>query len=75
MLVTGTSAEVYSGAAYIEAARQKSARFAVVNVEKEDPALLGLREQDWCFEGDVAVIMPKILGPAIGSVGDMQENQ
>jgi hypothetical protein len=41
------------------------------NVGKEDPALLGLREQDWCFEGDAEVIMPKILGPIIRSVGEM----
>jgi len=44
MLVIGTSAEVYLGTAYIEAARQKGARIAVVNVEKEDLALLGLGE-------------------------------
>ena len=75
MLVRGTSAEVYSGAAYIEAAQQKGTRIAVVNVEKEDPGLLGLREQDWYFEGDAAVMMRKILGPTIGSVGGMRENQ
>lgn len=75
MLVIGISTKVYPGIAYIEAARQKSARIAVVNVEKEDPALLGLGKQDWYFEGDAAVIVPKILGPAIGSVGEMQENQ
>lgn len=56
MLVKGTSAEVYPETAYIEAARQKGARIAVVNVEKEDPALLGLGKQDWYFEGDAAVI-------------------
>lgn len=49
MLVKGTSAEVYPETAYIEAARQKGARIAVVNVEKEDPALLGLGKQDWYF--------------------------
>ena len=60
-LVRGTSAEVYSGAAYIEAARQKGTRIAVVNVEKEDPALLGLREQDWYSEGDTALLCGRFL--------------
>ena len=46
MLVIGTSTEVYPRIAYIEAARQKGARIAVVNVEKEDPALLRLGKQD-----------------------------
>jgi len=71
MLVKGTSAEVYPETAYNEAARQKG---AVVNVEKDDPALLGLGKQDWYFEGDAAVIVPKILRPASGSVGETQEN-
>lgn len=75
MLVIGTSTKVYPGTAYIEAARQKGARIAVVNVENKDPALLVLRKQDWYFEGDAAVIVPKIIRPAIGSVGEMQENQ
>jgi NAD+-dependent protein deacetylase sirtuin 5 len=75
MLVIGTSTEIHRGTAYIETARQKSARIAVVNVEKEDPVLLGLGKQNWYFEGDAAVIVPNILRPTIGSVGEMQENQ
>ena len=42
MLVIGTSPEVYPATAYIEAARRKGTRVAVVNVEKEDVGLLGL---------------------------------
>jgi len=49
MLVVGTSALVYPATAYIEAARRKGARVAVVDTEKEDPSLLGLEEQDWYF--------------------------
>lgn len=74
MPVKGTSAEVYRETAYIEAAQQKGARIAVVDVEKDDPALLGFGKQDWYFEGYAADIAPKILGPAIGSVGETQEN-
>lgn len=65
MLVIGTSALVYPATAYIEAARRKGARVAVVNVEQEDPSLLGLEEQDWYFQGDAAEIMQKILKPIL----------
>lgn len=65
MLVIGTSALVYPATAYIEAARRKGARVAVVDIEKEDPSLLGLEEQDWYFQGDAAVIVPEMLKPII----------
>jgi NAD-dependent deacetylase sirtuin 5 len=66
MLVIGTSALVYPATAYIEAARRKGARVAVVNIEQEDPSLLGLEEQDWYFRGDAAELVPRILEPLIG---------
>jgi len=69
MLVKGTSAEVYPETAYIEAARQKGARIAVVNVEKEDPALLGLGSRIGTLK-EMRRSLRKILGPAIGSVGE-----
>jgi NAD-dependent deacetylase sirtuin 5 len=69
MLVIGTSALVYPATAYIEAARRKGARVAVVNIEKEDPSLLGLEEQDWYFQGDAAGLVPKILEPLVGKSG------
>ncbi|KAF1835932.1 DHS-like NAD/FAD-binding domain-containing protein [Decorospora gaudefroyi] len=67
MLVIGTSALVYPATAYIEAARRKGARVVVVHIEKEDPSLLGLEEQDWYFQGDAVVLMPEMLRPVIGS--------
>ncbi|PVI04212.1 SIR2 family histone deacetylase [Periconia macrospinosa] len=67
MLVIGTSALVYPATAYIEAARRKGARVAVVDIEKEDPSLLGLAEQDWYLQGDAAVLVPEMLKPIIGS--------
>ncbi|KAF2818839.1 DHS-like NAD/FAD-binding domain-containing protein [Ophiobolus disseminans] len=69
MLVIGTSALVYPATAYIEAARRKGARVAVVNVEKEDPSLLGLEEQDWYFEGDAAELVPRMLEAVVGGDG------
>jgi NAD-dependent deacetylase sirtuin 5 len=65
MLVVGTSALVYPATAYIEAARRKGARVAVVDIEKEDPSLLGLEEQDWYFQGDAAELIPQILKPVV----------
>ena len=69
MLVIGTSAEVYPATAYIELARRKGARVAVVNVEKEDVGLLGLGEQDWYFEGDAAVLVPEMVKGVVDNVG------
>ncbi|KAF2194202.1 putative SIR2 family histone deacetylase [Zopfia rhizophila CBS 207.26] len=66
MLVIGTSAEVYPGTAYFEAARKKGARVAVVNLDQEDVGLLALEEQDWYFQGDAAVLVPEILKLVIG---------
>lgn len=65
MLVIGTSALVYPATAYIEGARRKGARVAVVDIEKEDPSLLGLEEQDWYFQGDAAVLVPEMLKSVI----------
>lgn len=66
MLVIGTSALVYPATAYIEGARRKGARVAVVDIEKEDPSLLGLEEQDWYFQGDSAELVPQLLRPIVG---------
>lgn len=65
MLVVGTSALVYPATAYVEAARSRGARIAVVNIEKEDPSLLGLKEQDWYFQGDAAALLPQMLNPLL----------
>jgi NAD-dependent deacetylase sirtuin 5 len=66
MLVIGTSALVYPATAYIEAARRKGARVAVVDIEKEDPSLLGLEEQDWYFRGDAVTVVPDMLKSVVG---------
>ncbi|KAF2258993.1 DHS-like NAD/FAD-binding domain-containing protein [Lojkania enalia] len=68
MLVIGTSAEVYPATAYIEAARKKGARVAVVNIEQEDPGLFALEEQDWYLQGDAAQVIPEMLKPVIGEL-------
>lgn len=68
MLVIGTSAMVYPAAGYVDRAREKGARVAVVNV---DPGSgVGLGRGDWFFGGDAGVVVPEILRGVVGEVGD-----
>lgn len=69
ILVIGTSAKVYPAAAYVNVARSRGARVAVVNMEKDLPAG-GLREGDWFFGGDAAVLLPELLKGEIGELGE-----
>ena len=70
IMVIGTSAQVYPAAGYVDIARQKGARVAVVNLDRSDiPGEDGqLRDGDFFFEGDAGVIVPEILKPVIGEV-------
>lgn len=68
ILVIGTSAKVYPAAGYIDKAREKGARVAVVNMDKSDTGGGALRQGDWFFEGDAAVIVPEILKSEIGDI-------
>ena len=70
ILVIGTSAKVYPAAGYVNVARAKGARVAVVNIDKADArgGTNGLVKGDWFFEGDAGVIVPEILKPVVGSV-------
>jgi len=67
ILVIGTSAKVYPAAGYVEVARRKGARVAVVNVDRGDAK--GLMKGDWFFEGDAGVVVPEILKGVIGEIG------
>ncbi|KAK5012669.1 putative SIR2 family histone deacetylase [Cryomyces antarcticus] len=66
ILVIGTSAKVYPAAGYVDMARSKGARVAVVNTEQGDAR--GLTKGDWFFKGDAAVVVPEILKGVIGDV-------
>jgi NAD+-dependent protein deacetylase sirtuin 5 len=70
MLVIGTSAKVWPAAGYIDKARAKGARVAVVNMDPNDVpgASMGIREVDWFFQGDAGVIVPEILKSVIGEI-------
>ena len=68
IMVIGTSASVYPAAAYVDDAREKGARVAVINAARADEPAGGLDENDWFFEGDAAQILPHILKSIIGEV-------
>jgi NAD-dependent SIR2 family protein deacetylase len=59
-LVIGTSSVVWPAAGYAEQARKRGARIAVVNMNPKDAK--NLRDEDWLFVGDAAVVLPQILG-------------
>jgi NAD-dependent deacetylase sirtuin 5 len=70
MLVIGTAAEVWPAASYIEIARSKGARVAVVNIED---GVVGrgrrrMTARDWMFVGDAAVLVPRMLEGVIGEL-------
>jgi NAD+-dependent protein deacetylase sirtuin 5 len=76
MLVIGTTAEVYPAAGYIEIARQKGARVAVINMDSENLGATGtLREGDWMFEGDAGVVVPEIFRSVIGDLKVEEEKR
>jgi NAD-dependent deacetylase sirtuin 5 len=68
IMVIGTSASVYPAAAYVDDARAKGARVAVINADRADEPAGGLDDNDWFFEGDAARIVPEILKSVIGEV-------
>ena len=72
ILVIGTSARVTPAADYIEKAKEKGARVAVINMDRADTpgGIHGLENEDWFFEGDAAVILPEIFKGEIGDISD-----
>ena len=68
ILVIGTSARVYPAAGYVDKARAKGARVAVINMDRADTPGGRLRKGDWFFQGDAGIILPEILKPVIGDI-------
>ena len=68
IMVIGTSAKVYPAAGYVDLARSKGARVAIVNMENNDVPAGGLYDGDWFFQGDAAQILPQLLESVIGEV-------
>ncbi|KAH7336332.1 DHS-like NAD/FAD-binding domain-containing protein [Rhexocercosporidium sp. MPI-PUGE-AT-0058] len=71
ILVIGTTATVYPAAGYVDQARKKGARVAVVNMDGmggELGAAGNLRNGDFMFQGDAATILPDIMKGIIGEL-------
>jgi NAD-dependent deacetylase sirtuin 5 len=68
IMVIGTSAKVHPAIGYVEIARQKGAKVAVVNMDVDSLQGTGLQEGDWFFHGDAAVIVPEILASVTGKI-------
>ena len=68
ILVIGTSARVWPAAGYIDEARAKGAKVAVINMDRADTPGGQGNEVEWFFEGDAGKIMPEILEPVIGNI-------
>ena len=70
ILVIGTSSRVYPAASYIDEARAKGARVAVVNMDPNDLPKTngGLKRTDWFFQGDAAVLLPEMLRGVVGEI-------
>jgi NAD+-dependent protein deacetylase sirtuin 5 len=71
ILVIGTSARVYPAAGYVDVAREKGARVCVINLAEDLPAS-EMGPDDWFFQGDAAVLLPELLRPVIGDLGDAE---
>ncbi|KAF3044403.1 hypothetical protein E8E12_010284 [Didymella heteroderae] len=72
IMVIGTSAKVYPAAGYVDIARRKGARVAVINMDKSDAPAGGMYSRDWFFHGDAARIVPELLKSVIGEI-DIKE--
>ena len=70
IIVIGTSARVYPAAGYVQRARGKGARVAVVNTDENDRPEGGMMAGDWFFVGDASVIVPEMLKPVVGDLAD-----
>jgi NAD-dependent SIR2 family protein deacetylase len=68
LMVIGTSARVYPAAGYIEIARGRGARVAVINMDYNDEPAGGMYEDDWFFQGDASEIVPELLKSVIGEI-------
>lgn len=73
IMVIGTSAKVYPAAGYVDIARSKGARVAVINMDPNDTPASGMYSKDWLFQGDAAKILPEILKEEIGELGEMKD--
>jgi NAD-dependent deacetylase sirtuin 5 len=64
VIAAGTSLDVFPAAEWVNAVRDCGATLAIIDADKDH--WLGnkheLNDGDWFFLGDIAVILPKLLG-------------
>ena len=75
IMVIGTSAKVYPAAGYVDRARAKGARVAVINTDQKDRPAGGMMTGDWFFCGDAETVVPELLRPVVGDVQDHEESR
>ncbi len=73
IMVIGTSARVYPAAGYVDMARARGARVAIINMDANDVPAGGLYDGDWFFQGDAAQIVPELLRNEIGELTAEQQ--
>lgn len=61
MLVVGTMAEVMPAARFVTIAKSRGARLCFVNMDGGHTGDVVVREKDWVFVGDAAVVLPVIF--------------
>jgi NAD-dependent deacetylase sirtuin 5 len=72
-LLIGTSSSVDPAAEYSKMARNKGARIAVFNTDREHVPVGGMRKKDWFFVGDAAKRVPELLKEVIdGTIDTLQ---
>lgn len=75
IMVIGTSASVYPAAGYVDSARYKGAKVAVINTDPNDEPQSGMMKGDWFFVGDAARILPELFKPVIGDISRSGEQR
>jgi NAD-dependent SIR2 family protein deacetylase len=60
-MVIGTTAQVYPAARFVQRAKGKGTRIAVINMDAGHLGDNVLRRQDWVFEGNAAEILPVLF--------------
>lgn len=74
MLVIGTSGAVFPAAGYIDYARHKGARIAVINPDPDSGKNLDSK-RDWFFMEDAAEIIPEMLKPIVGEIEEFNKDK
>ncbi|KAH8726426.1 DHS-like NAD/FAD-binding domain-containing protein [Phaeosphaeriaceae sp. PMI808] len=61
VIAAGTSLKVFPAAKWVHTAREEGASLAIFDMEFDHELEDELDDNDWLFEGDIAVILPRIL--------------